>query len=69
MRVLAIAVGLLCLVWAEPAFACGCIGTPTPPTVEDYRKWLDSFDGVVFRGTLVESEVVPGLFTKVTFSR
>jgi hypothetical protein len=67
MRFLLALTAAFCLASAEPAFACGCIGVPTPPTVEDYRKRLNSFDGVVFRGTLVESEIVPGLGTKVTF--
>ena len=50
MRLLVIAASLLCLTWAEPAFACGIATRILNPTIEQYRKWLDTFDGVVFVG-------------------
>src|SRR5688572_20591351 len=61
MRILVVAAGLLSMtLWAEPAFACSCAGPSAPPAgfvapplAESYRLWLDSHDGVVFRGTAI----------------
>jgi len=50
MRLLVIAASLLCLTWAEPVFACGIATKILNPTIEQYRKWLDTYDGVVFVG-------------------
>ena len=71
MRLLVIATGLLCLTWAEPAFACTC--TTGNPIAAQYRQFLKGFDGAVFRGTVVESTLegdsprLVGRVQKVTF--
>jgi len=67
MRLLMIAAGLLCLMWAEPAFACSCASPNERPTASAYRLWLDSYDGVVFRGTPIRSEPMEGQSFLVTF--
>ena len=48
MRVLVTALGLLCIAWTESAFACGIATKVLNPTIEQYREWLDTYDGVVF---------------------
>jgi hypothetical protein len=42
----------------DDAFACTCPGHLSPQSAQPYRQWLDSFDGVVFRGTVVSKAVV-----------
>ena len=41
------------LAWPDLASACICPGHRVPSSPAEYRQWLDSFDGVVFRGTVV----------------
>ena len=53
-RTLAVAItfAISQLAWSDAASACSSIpGTPTSFSAPQYRQWLTSFNGVVFRGT------------------
>ena len=56
MRVLVTAIGLLCFAWPESVFACGIATKLLNPTVEEYRQWLETYDGVVFVGKMLRVE-------------
>jgi hypothetical protein len=53
MRIVLTALVLFCLTGTESVFACGIATTLLNPTLEQYRKWLDTFDGVVFVGRVL----------------
>ena len=43
------------LVLPDAASACSCVVRQTSLSVPEIREWLTSFDGVVFRGTVVSA--------------
>ena len=46
------------LAWPASASACICQGYPSSISAPEYRQWLASFNGVVFRGTVVSDPAV-----------
>jgi len=60
-------VAFLCLASAEPAFACSCV-PGAPISSEEFQKWLDAFDGAIFTGRAITSDVEQGVGTKVALA-